>query len=149
MSANWTTAILASTVFAPSDAPVNVGLPIPAPANQKVEFEAQLVLSNGSSEGAACPGVAWGVGLAYGLAEIRRPVSQRSETLDTGNANTPAVQAGSADSEFADQTYLATIKGTFQTGPAPVTVQLTLAASEGYSYAAVKSGSFVKYRVIP
>lgn len=145
----WTYIKLASDFTTSSATAVDVtGLAFTPAANTSYEFEALLRLRTATATVGPRPGLAWATGLTDGVAKIEMPTSATAAVLVHGNINA-ALLAAVGGLPNTTQSYPSKISGTLLAGATPSgTVRVQMASETAGTVVTVKTGSFLKYRII-
>jgi len=145
----WTYLKLGSDFVTSSATAVDVtGLAFTPAANTQYEFEALLLLRTATATVGPRPGLAWPTGGTDGVADIVMPTSGTAQVLVFGNINA-ALLAAVGGLPNTTQSYPARIRGNFMAGASPSgTVKVQMASETGGTNVTVKTGSFLRYRII-
>jgi hypothetical protein len=144
----WTNVLLAADFITSSAAAVDAGLGIVPIANNRMMFEARLLLRTAVNTVGPRPGIAWPTGMTDGSAIIRMPSSATANLEAVGNINAAMlIAAGGVPN--ANQSYLATISGMMIAGGAPGgSFRIQLASETAGTNVTLKAGSFIRWRSI-
>lgn len=145
----WTYAKLAAdfstTLATLSDV---TGLAFTPVASTSYVFEARLMLRTATATVNPRPGIAWASGLADGVAELRMAQLATTQLIAFGNI-AAAVQLPVGGLVNTTQSWPAFVNGIAIAGVSPSgTVKVQIASETAGTSVTVKTGSFLRYRVM-
>lgn len=147
----WTYARLANDFSTTSGTSVDItGLGFAPAANQRYEFEGQLMLRTSTAAANPRAGLAWASGLTDGVANIEEAQSATASLAAKGNINA-ALLIAVGGLPNATQSWPCTVWGMAIAGASPTgSIRLQLATETATTTTVTaKAGSFLKWRLIP
>lgn len=146
----WTYLRLANDFPTSSATAVDItGLGFAPAANQRYEFEAQLMLRTATATVNPRLGLAWATGLTDGVASLYESQAATTQLMAQGNINAALLIAvgGLANNtqSWPASGWGMSIAGTTPSG----SIRLQMASETAGTIVTVKAGSFLKYRLIP
>lgn len=147
----WTYAKLGSDFSTGSATAVDVtGLAFTPSANTQYEFEAVLYLRTATATVNPRAGLAWPTGMTDGVAQISESQAATGAPLGASGNPNAALLIAVGGLPNTTQSWPARISGAVMAGASPSgTVRVQLASETAATNVTAKTGSFVRWRVIP
>jgi hypothetical protein len=146
----WTYVRLAADFTTSSATAVDItGLGFAPAANQRYEFEAQLLLRTATATVNPRAGLAWATGLTDGIGSIQEAQSATAILTANGNINA-ALLIAVGGLPNTTQSWPCSLWGTALAGAGPSgSIRAQLASETAGTNVTAKAGSFLKYRTVP
>jgi hypothetical protein len=145
----WTYVRLTQDFTTTSNTAQDTGLAFTPAANQRYEFEAQLMLRTATATVNPRTGLAWPTGMTDGVANIDEAQTAATILMARGNIAAPLLVAVGGLPNTT-QSWPAMVWGMALAGANPAgNIRVQLASETNGTTVTIKAGSFLKYRTIP